>query len=122
MSDFEKFFTSYIECALWSSNDNADETGGDPLDRSYDEDDFAPEAMASMREDCQAFFDSYSKLYTESGWTHEMAGHDFWLTRNGHGAGFWDRGRDNGDGLTEACKPYGSCDIYIGDDGKLHIM
>tara|TARA_R110002012_G_scaffold295739_1_gene492457 strand:+ start:107 stop:430 length:324 start_codon:yes stop_codon:yes gene_type:complete len=23
---------------------------------------------------------------------YEQAGHDFWLTRNGHGSGFWDRG------------------------------
>lgn len=24
----------------------------------------------------------------------EQVGHDFWLTRQGHGAGFWDRPRD----------------------------
>ena len=23
----------------------------------------------------------------------DLAGHDFWLTRNGHGTGFWDAGR-----------------------------
>ena len=28
----------------------------------------------------------YSSEYTAA----ELAGHDFWLTRNGHGAGFWD--------------------------------
>jgi len=34
-----------------------------------------------------------------------QAGHDFWLTRNGHGAGFWDGDwPETGDALTEASK------------------
>lgn len=51
------------------------------------------------------------------------AGHDFWLTRNGHGAGFWD-----GDWpepfaaqLTAAAKAFGECNLYAGDDGRLYI-
>jgi hypothetical protein len=51
------------------------------------------------------------------------AGHDFWLTRNGHGAGFWD-----GDwpepfatSLTHASKAFGECYFYFGDDGKLYL-
>jgi hypothetical protein len=44
---------------------------------------------------------------------YQHAGHDFWLTRNGHGAGFWDRGMGMlGDELTAACKPYGSADDH----------
>lgn len=36
------------------------------------------------------------------------------LTRNGHGAGFWDRGLGAlGTELTNACKPYGGVDLYI---------
>lgn len=39
-------------------------------------------------------------------------GYNFALTRNGHGAGFWDRGwGDLGDALTKACKPYGPANI-----------
>ena len=50
-----------------------------------------------------------------------FAGHDFWLTRNGHGAGFWDRGLGEvGDRLSNACKAFGSYDLYIGDDGKIY--
>lgn len=41
------------------------------------------------------------------------AGHDFWLTRVGHGAGFWDRGLgDLGERLTDASKAYGMPDDH----------
>jgi hypothetical protein len=51
----------------------------------------------------------------------EKAGHDFWLTRNGHGAGFWDRNLGGiGDKLTKACE-YDECNLYVGDDGKIHV-
>lgn len=49
-------------------------------------------------------------------------GHDFWLTRNGHGAGFWDRGLgDVGDQLSEAARAHGAMDAYLGDDGDLYL-
>lgn len=52
---------------------------------------------------------------------YDRAGHDFWLTRCGHGAGFWDRGLgDIGCKLTEAASVYGSVDLYIGDDGLIY--
>ena len=38
------------------------------------------------------------------------------------GAGFWDRGNDPVfDRLTKACRPYGSCDAYVGDDGLIYL-
>ena len=51
----------------------------------------------------------------------EYAGHDFWLTKNGHGAGFWDRGiGETGRALTDAAHVYGSTDLFAGADGKLY--
>lgn len=48
-------------------------------------------------------------------------GYDFNLTRNGHGAGFWDRNLgEAGDRLTAMCRPFGEWGLYLGDDGKLH--
>lgn len=41
---------------------------------------------------------------------HE-AGSDFHLTRNGHGAGFWDGDWNNGDELSAKSKPYGSFEL-----------
>jgi hypothetical protein len=43
------------------------------------------------------------------------------LTRNGHGAGFWDRGiGDRGDRLTAAAHAWGEFELVIGDDRKIH--
>ena len=42
-----------------------------------------------------------------------QAGHDLWLTTNGHGVGFWDRGLgDLGDKLTELCKQFPEVYMY----------
>ncbi len=121
MTDLDTFTRAYIECALWSSNDESDpETGGEPLDANYDEDDIADETLDSIIADCKAFQDDNAVDLSAVG--PGSAGHDFWLTRNGNGAGFWDRGLGKlGDRLSAACKPYGSCDLYVGDDGKIYI-
>lgn len=54
----------------------------------------------------------------------EQAGHDFWLTRNGHGSGFLDRPEGFYYGyqgfFTLISEVFGCVDIYIGDDGKAH--
>ena len=52
----------------------------------------------------------------------DYAGHDFWLTRNGHGAGFWDRGLgEAGKKLTDAAHAFGECNLYLGDDDVIHL-
>ena len=52
----------------------------------------------------------------------EHAGHDFWLTRNGHGCGFWDGDwtEPAATKLTESAENFGDYDLYIGDDGKIY--
>jgi len=117
--ELDSFTLAYLECALWSSMDFSDESGGQPLDQNYSFEDIAPEALQTMANDCKAFQEANAELLTglESG----QSGHDFWLTRNGHGAGFWDRGLGEvGDKLTQACKAFGGCDLYVGDDGKIY--
>ena len=42
--------------------------------------------------ECLAFLVSMECYLNDS--NLEQAGHDFWLSRNGHGSGFWDRGGD----------------------------
>jgi hypothetical protein len=51
----------------------------------------------------------------------EELGHDIWLTRNRHGAGFFDRGYDDEDEklFIDACHKLGEVDLYINDDMKL---
>lgn len=117
----KEFFDAYVECALWSSIDNADDSGGSPLDDNYGPEDIAPDTLAEMRRDCDNFCESEAADLAASGLSEEQQGHDFWLTRNGHGAGFWDRGIGAvGNRLSKAAKVYGGVDLYIGDDGKVH--
>src|SRR4051812_45895701 len=51
----DDFFNAYIMAALWTSTDNADDNGGEPLDRNFDVGDLAPETLARIRGDCAAF-------------------------------------------------------------------
>jgi hypothetical protein len=124
---------AYIECALWASTDNSDDSGGDPMDDNYGPDDLAPETLETMRADVSAFLEEVESAgmfpeYNHPRAVHEdefsddaMFGHDFWLTRNHHGAGFWDRGLGEiGDKLTRMSQVHGTADLYIGDDGKVY--
>jgi len=110
-----KFTNAYIEAALWSSIDNS----GSPLDDNYGIEDIAAETLASILEDCKAFQEAHAN---DIGGNVEQAGYDLWLTRNRHGAGFWDGDwpDDVGAKLTEASHAYGSVDLYIGDDGRIY--
>lgn len=129
--EIDKFTEAYLVCALWSSHDESTPDGGEPMDLSYDLDDFATEAVASMVEDCRQFQANNEKLlsiwYGRCRESVDRAGHDFWLTRNGHGAGYWDRwsggfGGKVGEKLTDAADVFGSCDLYVGDDGKVYCQ
>lgn len=113
----ENILSSYVEAALWTSSDDNDET----LDSTYYWEDFAPETQGAMREDVQRFIDQAGTLLIEAELSESQIGHDFWLTRNGHGAGFWDRNLGEiGDKLSDICRNLGEAYLYIGDDGQIH--
>lgn len=107
----------YAIAALWSSTDDQDE----PLDSNYSLDDISAETWGRMCEDVLQFIKANEALLVASGQSDEQIGHDFWLTRNGHGAGFWDRDLgDIGDKLTDACNAFGEVWLYVGDDAQIH--
>lgn len=103
----------------------------------YGVSDLAPETFARIVADCKQFQELYADLLTrayetesDKAYTESSAGHDFYLTRNGHGAGFWDRGLgDVGDELSDCCgwksrdkaHPFPELDVYVGDDGKVYF-
>lgn len=119
--DLDDFTHAFLVCALWSSTDWSRDDGGDPLDDNYDVDDIDKTCREALAEECADFCEANAEDLAESGGSAEQAGHDFWLTRNGHGAGFWDRGYGAvWDRLTKASKVYGSVDLYVGDDGKVY--
>jgi hypothetical protein len=114
------FLRQYVETALWSSTDPESSI---PLDRDYSHGDLSREALTQMEVDCEDFLLMLPEHLVELVDSDlERAGHDFWLTRNHHGAGFWDGdwGEAEGRELTKLSHAYGSADLYIGDDGQIY--
>lgn len=112
----EDFINGYVQCALWlSSNDE-----GTPFDELGVV--LADSALADIRSDCEDFYNANCHLWHNSIRTDDQfAGHDFWLTRNRHGVGFWDRGLGEiGKKLTELSHAYGEAYLIEGDDGLIY--
>ena len=142
-----EFLRGYLEAALWTESDTLNDEAlpdenGEELhldDAGFGLDDFAPEAIKSARTDCADFlFANRRQLRAAAEWymsesntrgpytmdtVFELLGHDFWLTRNGHGVGFWDRGFPGslGDELSDMTRPYGETSAYVGDDGQIYF-
>ena len=117
---FSEALQQYMATALWSSYDDP-ETG--PLDDTHDVSDIADESRDEMARDVWDFLSTCWDRGLDLGPIEPgQIGHDFWLTRNHHGAGFWDRGLGElGDTLTEMAHAYGGSDPYVGDDGKIYL-
>lgn len=112
----DKYTRQYLETALWSSVDD----NGDPLDSNYSIEDLSVEARELANKDTTAFFEKAGALLDN--YDYGTAMHDFWLTRNGHGAGFWDGDYEESDGekLTALSKEFGELNLIVGDDGKIY--
>jgi hypothetical protein len=118
-----QFQSGYVEAMLLLMTDG----DGDPLDE-LDFTDVADGTMDGIIRDCVAFAaDNADDLmfYSEHYGDDIRAGMDFFLTRNRHGAGFWDRdyaetGRTVLARLTDAAHVYGETWEYVGDDGKVY--
>lgn len=131
-----KRLQAYVNTALWSSIGDDDQ----PMDRDYEIDDLAPETIATMQADLDRFFTTlestpdddrtlldvaleYADSSVRDNDPYGTICHDFWLTRNGHGCGFWDGDYGHvGGKLTEIAKGFGSCDLYVGDDGQIMLI
>jgi len=120
----DDFTIAFLDAALWSSNDESREDGGDPLDDNYSIYDFDKESLVRFAAEC-ARFQEENAADLEIGYEsvpHEdspeaRAGHDFWLNRNGHGAGFWDGDwpEPQASRLDAASKRFGEVNLYVQD-------
>lgn len=135
--DLSPFVRGYIAGILFAETDESDDQGGDPLDYNYDIEDFAPETLKTIIEDCNNFIAENEKYWKNAecppglgnDWTVEHhAGYDLWLTSRGHGVGYWETdrkemyGKENAQALDKAAKSFGEKTIYIGDDGLLYFL
>lgn len=121
------FAVAYIEAALSTCTTRK----GIPLDEKYGIEDIEPETLKEMVADCDKFQEANREDLDNvdvHGQDDSQAGHDFWLTRNGHGAGFWDGDWETGAGseslvkrLTDSAESFGEyhLDVYKGKVVKM---
>lgn len=116
-----KTFKQYLETALWASNDD----DGTPLDTNYCISDVESESLEQQETQLNEFIEKASKLLGKEfdDLDETDVAHDFFLTRNGHGCGFWDGDYPDelGEALTALCDEFGTVDAYVGDDGLIHF-
>lgn len=129
--EFAQFLRGYVAALLWSSTDEVDgETVNlDQYETSTQADDHCRAACLAFFEANRADIDAAAQAYDTSKGDgadtgYDYAGHDFALTRNGHGAGFWDGDlpEELGARLTAATETVGECWPYVGDDGGVYIQ
>jgi hypothetical protein len=110
----EQFALHYMLTALWSSTTDDDQ----PMDEAGL--DVADETLDKFRVDCTAFLMQADVIAPDE--DDSNLAHDFWLTRNGHGAGFWDGDYEEeiGEKLTKLAKTFPEVNLYVGDDGKVY--
>lgn len=131
----DEFFDGYLSALLWTGT-TAHVDDPMPLDEAgYTVDDFSADAIEAVRNECTDFFEANRLLLERcqgvggyggdrgAQWSvWELAGHDFLLTRQGHGAGFWDRGLgDLGEQLSTAARAYGGTFVWEAGDGSLEV-
>ncbi len=121
MPDQDAFLAGFLKAALWA--EHADDT-----DKSFSDvgAEFSPAAIEKIRADCEAFqklaAPELARAAANGRQTIESLGSDFYFTRCGHGCGYWDRGDDVGDQLTEKARTFKSLDLYLSDAGEVEVM
>lgn len=109
----------YVDCAAWCGV--YDEQGGTV---EVSADDFTQDAWDNCATDVRDFVQGAPgdvRAYLEHRSATDL-GHDFFLTRNGHGAGFWDRGLGAlGTRLSDSARPYGETHFWLRSDGRVEL-
>jgi hypothetical protein len=106
----QEFVAQYFETVIFTEDGTDDfEMYGPELDE-----DFIRESTI----DCLAFYSNIQCYLNDD--NYAQAAHDFWLTRNGHGTGFWDRpeiyGKHHAKRFTELAESYG--EAYASFEGE----
>lgn len=147
--DLREIFKGYIECALWTEEENLrDQVKGDIDDEDIEDmdeieklihlkgryedknfiqfisDDIDVDSRIKAYKDIKLFIEyagseAINEAIEENG--HFRLGMDIWFTRNGHGSGFFDHSYEYEKMLTNAGYKLKSSDLYVGDDGKLYF-
>lgn len=129
-AQYKEVLDGAVEACLWSTVPLSDDMG-DQLTEFADEYEISSEEMTKLRGTLSYFISDWfkenyeliSKVVSETySWGH--VGHDFWLTSQGHGAGFWDRGfEEAGDDLTDSVSGHSDIvGLYLNEEAThVHV-
>jgi hypothetical protein len=114
------------------------DSNGTPLDRNYGITDFDEKSLETLYREFQEFIQVVEKQITEKigdNWdsiddfydlmqpSENQTEYDYILTRNRHGAGFWDGdwASEVSQILTDAAQDQFETCVYVGEDGKIYL-
>ena len=127
--EFEPMVENVVDdclvAALWTSEDDLERNSESDDFEPPTINDFAPETRSEMELNIRRFMIENEKDLKDAiesgGLSFSQIGHDFWLTSNHHGAGFWDRGLgDAGERLTDSAQGFGELDLFQDEDGTVY--
>lgn len=131
--DIDAMTRGFLECALWTATCNGqaehDDCRGEDCDAGldglgYEVFSFSTYDHEQARQLCADFVTLVQSFQRDilDDLDPAQVGHDFWLTSQHHGAGFWDRGLgDRGDLLTKWSQTFSFESPYVGDDKEIHF-
>lgn len=105
----------FSEVAWWKVP--PDSPNPPPLDTFYSLGDFTPDFLAEASDTVEAFLEANADMLQVANLERDTVGSCLWWSRNGHGAGFFDRARPwepealACDMLHAAAKALGHCDV-----------
>lgn len=109
------FIRAYLTAALFEGTDD----DGESLEFRFSVDQLHPSVLDRAASDCAEFTSAAASLIDDN---QTKAAHDFLLTRNRAGAGFWDGDWPAAIGkrLTAIAQRFAPLELYVGDDGLIH--
>lgn len=113
--NIDDILEAYLECALWTHYDE-DEIEDKNIDN------FDDKSIEISKRDIEWFLKASGKILDST--DEQMIGHDLWLSRNGHGSGFFDRdiySKDDLEILEDLCQFLGNSNTYVLRNGKVSI-
>lgn len=114
-SDVAQMRDAYLRAALFTASGE----DGEPLNREFDVTDFDDTSRTEAYAVCASFVEQHAALLEEgeSGVDPDQAGHDLWMTRNGHGAGFWEEEWGKaGERLSTAAARLGEAHVFLSEN------
>jgi hypothetical protein len=131
--DVSDMFDAYLTAMLFTSTDESDESGGQPLDDNYTTADVSDEAKGKLRVIVEAYARKHGATIAacvgkrgrhsrrECDWS--LAGHCLWMAQAETGCGFTDGDWPDTEGkiLDDAADELDRIDAYVGDDGKIYV-